>query len=398
MIRRNWCAFRPGTFLLGEEPRRHHLPTYHIAKTPTTVAQFAAFVQATGHRTTAEKNKSEYTWRTPRGSGTSVASKSDHPVTQVSWDDAVAYCKWLSRSTGRSYRLPTIAEWEKAARGTDGRTYPWGNWPPNDQLCNFDHNVDDTTPVGRYPSGASPYGCLDMAGNVWEWTNEKDSDGRYWVKGGSWYSDAGYCQSVRRRPRVLLRATAPTTRFSCGGRPHLVLVSVSWLLDSDLLCFLYEAIHTRAGDCPAGLCLTTGLLDSPRHVCVANPRILLEISTLDIQPIPATIRTRHCPWTASRGRVGASAAANRNNYRNRNNNNGFRVVVAHIFCLSLISRLNRPAGNGQCRFGAVVPRPKEIAATRSWPSACARTMQAGTYRRGPAPASAIRRLGRAVSV
>ncbi len=119
-----------------------------------------------------------------------MAAKSDHPVTQVSWDDAVAYCEWLSRTTGRSYRLPTRAEWEKAARGSDGRSYPWGNWPPNNQLCNFDHNVDDTTPVGRYPNGVSPYGCWDMAGNVWEWTGDKDSDGWYWVKGGSWYSDA----------------------------------------------------------------------------------------------------------------------------------------------------------------------------------------------------------------
>jgi formylglycine-generating enzyme required for sulfatase activity len=159
-----------GNFMMGAEPAtRQYLPTYHIAKTPTTVAQFAAFVRATGYRTYWEKQNDSWTWRTPRGEGSTIKGKSDHPVTNVYWDDAVAYCEWLSKRTGRSYRLPTRAEWEKAARGSDGRIYPWGNWPPNEQLCNFKKNVGDTTPVGRYRNGASPYGCLDMAGNVWEW-------------------------------------------------------------------------------------------------------------------------------------------------------------------------------------------------------------------------------------
>ena len=88
----------------------------------------------------------------------------EHPVVNVNWDQANAYATWAGG------RLPTEAEWEKACRGTDGRIYPWGDEPPTAELANFANNVGDTTPVGSYPNGASPYGALDMAGNVWEWT------------------------------------------------------------------------------------------------------------------------------------------------------------------------------------------------------------------------------------
>jgi formylglycine-generating enzyme required for sulfatase activity len=124
-----------------------------------TNEQYAVFVKAT-------RQLAPRYW----DGGQIPAGKGSHPVTWVSWDDAVAFCQWLSRSPGRFWRLPTEAEWEKAARGDDGRVYPWGNDLPTKELCNFNGNVGDTTSIGQYPAGASPCGALDMAGNVWEWT------------------------------------------------------------------------------------------------------------------------------------------------------------------------------------------------------------------------------------
>jgi eukaryotic-like serine/threonine-protein kinase len=93
-------------------------------------------------------------------------TRNDHPVVYVTWDDAVDFCHWAGKT------LPTEAQWEKAARGEDDRLYPWGDRAPNKYLLNYNDDIGSTTPVGSYPSGASSYGVLDMAGNVWEWTSD----------------------------------------------------------------------------------------------------------------------------------------------------------------------------------------------------------------------------------
>jgi formylglycine-generating enzyme required for sulfatase activity/predicted Ser/Thr protein kinase len=150
----------------GDEERPQHalyLPDYYLAKTPVTNAQYAAFVQSTGHAPPEHWEKRIFGRKPPKG-------REDHPVVNVTWYDAVAYCNWLAGVTGKPYCLPSEAEWEKGARGNDGRIWPWGNqWDA--KQCNSGDSKEDTTPVGAYPQGASPYSLLDMAGNVWEWTH-----------------------------------------------------------------------------------------------------------------------------------------------------------------------------------------------------------------------------------
>lgn len=136
------------------------LPAFRIGKYPVTNGQYAAFVAATGHRPPGH-------WL----GNQPPPELRNHPVVNVSWHDAVAYCHWLSRERGREFRLPTEAEWERAARHTDGRLYPWGNdFDP--ARCNMaDTGIGGTSPVGIFPSGNAVCGAADMAGNVWEWTS-----------------------------------------------------------------------------------------------------------------------------------------------------------------------------------------------------------------------------------
>jgi serine/threonine-protein kinase len=193
-----------------EHPQRTvYLDAFYISQYPVTNEQFSQFVDAVGYRTDAEKAGSGWIWtgqawelvegadwRHPRGPGSSIADRMDHPVVQVTWNDAEAYCQWAGK------RLPTEAQWEKAARGTDGRSYPWGNSAPDGRKLNCcdvncevdgrDSSVDDgyvdTSPVGHYEAGKRPYGAYDMAGNVWEWVAD-------------WYEADYYSKAPERNPQ-----------------------------------------------------------------------------------------------------------------------------------------------------------------------------------------------------
>lgn len=157
-----WVTIPQGVFWMGEGKAIHQvdLPEFQIARVPITNAQYAVFVKSTQHESPGDWDED----RAPKG-------RESHPVVNVSWYDASAYCAWLSKVTGRHITLPSEAQWEKAARGeSDQRRYPWGNEFKSDFCNTTELGVKDTTPVGIFQEGASPYGVLDMSGNVWEWT------------------------------------------------------------------------------------------------------------------------------------------------------------------------------------------------------------------------------------
>ena len=174
-----------GEFTMGSENGESYeqpahtvyLDGFYMDKYEVTNAQFGEFVETMGYTTTAEETGESWLntetgvpslvsgtrWDAPRGPGSSISESMDHPVLHVSWYEAQAYCDWAG------LRLPTEAEWEKAARGTDGRTYPWGEViDPSKANSNFPF----TSPVGNYPEGISPYGIHDMAGNALEWVSD----------------------------------------------------------------------------------------------------------------------------------------------------------------------------------------------------------------------------------
>jgi formylglycine-generating enzyme required for sulfatase activity len=199
-----WVHIPAGAFWMGSEPTgdeadaylgqpRHsvYLADYCISRTPITNDQYLPFVQATGYRPPDH-------WV----GGEPLAGVEEHPVTFVAWEDARAYCAWLEGqlqvescelkvwrdgqleacSVGTetlTVRLPTEAEWEKAARGTDGRVYPWGDAWEAARCSTVESGGEGTTPVRAFPGGISPYGVLDVAGGVWEWTSSARAEYPY---------------------------------------------------------------------------------------------------------------------------------------------------------------------------------------------------------------------------
>ncbi|HEY7318545.1 MAG TPA: SUMF1/EgtB/PvdO family nonheme iron enzyme [Candidatus Binatia bacterium] len=167
-----------GSFLMGnsdrpEDERPQHqvnVAEFLIDRTPVTNAQFAQFMNTKGTQAAdgqrwydIDDNDARIHRR--REQWTADTGFENHPVVEASWYGAVAYCAWLGK------RLPTEAEWEKAARGTDGRKFPWGNEPPDRSRAHFGAGWNDLQPVGSLAKGASPYGVLDLAGNGWEWVS-----------------------------------------------------------------------------------------------------------------------------------------------------------------------------------------------------------------------------------
>lgn len=162
-----------GKFQMGPSRREVYLDAFYIGRHPVTNAQFARFLEVTGYEPEdAQRHRFLSHWR-----GRACPDRlRDHPVVFVSQDDARAYAAWAGR------RLPSEAEWEKAARGTDGRRYPWGRAEPTAERAHYGGAARGTVPVTACPEGASPCGALGMAGNVWEWCEDVD-DPAFYLKG-----------------------------------------------------------------------------------------------------------------------------------------------------------------------------------------------------------------------
>jgi formylglycine-generating enzyme required for sulfatase activity len=192
--------------------RRIKLPTFNIMRTLVTNSLYARFIAATGHRAPDVDRKTwdsyrlvhpyertrQFAWmdgKPPRG-------RELHPVVMVSRPDAEAFANWLSTSTGKKWTLPTEPQWEKAARGADGNWFPWGNTYKPELLNSHDKGPFTTMPVASFPNGVSPYGLLDPAGQVFEWTATNSSEHRSFVKGGSWDDrGCGVCRPAARHSR-----------------------------------------------------------------------------------------------------------------------------------------------------------------------------------------------------
>lgn len=211
-------------FAIEQPQHTVHLAGFQIGRAPVTNAEYFAFVWATGYRVPKDWVGFRYS-----------EGMDNHPVVGVSRYDALAYCAWLNESLGGQFRLLNEFEWEAAARGGDDRIYPWGDdfdpW-----RCNtLESGKRGTTAVGEYsPSGDSPFGLVDMAGNVWEWTDSilqpypyrqgeqtetKGTTARYVIRGGSWYYSRKLARTTTREAAVST-FVSPALGFRVGCNLH----------------------------------------------------------------------------------------------------------------------------------------------------------------------------------
>jgi formylglycine-generating enzyme required for sulfatase activity len=184
-------------------------PAFCVGRMLVTQGQYADFVRSRSYRPPGisreayqrqgflvhdyDRDVAPYLWRGTVPPG----AKADHPVVLVSVADAEAFCRWRHRGG----RLPAEVEWERASRGDDGRIFPWGDEWDAARLNSAAGGPGGTTPVGRYPAGASPHGILDAVGNVFQWTSSRLADGRHVLKGCAWDDDAGLCRPAFRHGR-----------------------------------------------------------------------------------------------------------------------------------------------------------------------------------------------------
>lgn len=232
------------SFWLDAKPQHTvTLPTYYIGRYPVTVAQFRSFVEVSGYEPV---------------NGNCLEGTLNHPVVRVTWYDALAYCDWLTtrlrewpetpeplaallRQPGGRVTLPSEAGWEKAACGTDGRVYPWGNESDPDRANYDDTGIGMTSAVGCFPRGASPYGVEDLSGNAWEWTRSKQGEYPY--------------------PQQKTARARRESRQSRGDDPRVLRGGAFWHDRQGVRCAY------RSGPAARSLDLNTGL----RVVLVALP-------------------------------------------------------------------------------------------------------------------------------
>ncbi len=202
-----------GWYDFEEKRQKINLPAFSITKNLITNELYARFIAETGYRAPDVDEKTwasyrlihpyERTRRFAWADNKPPEGRTQHPVVLVSHKDVQAYARWLSKKTGQKWQLPTEKQWEKAARGKMGLIFPWGDTFDKTRLNSNDTGAFDTVPVGMFPQGASPYGMLDGAGQVFEWTATATvAKQRFRVKGGSWDDKGcGVCRSAARHAR-----------------------------------------------------------------------------------------------------------------------------------------------------------------------------------------------------